>query len=226
MDLPGLLGTFVDGYLVSDLRAMLAVRPMRDCGFGALGYPIVASTCAGIELLGTLSYEPNTAVDFNEGRKYFTWFWQNWIHNDEMRRHLAGPVYELLRNGIAHTFVGRPRVEVGRFGGSREMHLTRKPGTEVLHVDADALAEDFVNAYEALSSRIQADPRFCDHVAERLAEYVRLASKKSDSQKDRIRKVSEQGRALGESQAGRLGGDAVTSPSIGARFVQLSTKGL
>ena len=225
MDLRDFLRTFVDGYLISDLRAMLAVRPTGDSRFGALGYPIVASTCAGIELLGTLSCEPKAAVDFNEGRRYFRWFWQNWMCTDEGRRDLADPVYELLRNGIAHSFVGRPRVEVGRFGGSRDMHLTRKPRSEVLHVDADALANDFVNAYVALSSRVQANLPFREYVGNRLAEYPRLSSKKSDSHKDRIRRVSERHAALGKPQAGSLGVDAVASPSIGARFVQLSSKG-
>lgn len=225
MDLRDFLRTYVDGYLVSDLRTMLAVRPAAD--HGALGYPIVASTFAGIELLGTLSFQSGAEVCLDNGRTYFRHFWQDWMYYGEADRSgLADVVYDLLRNGITHTFVGRPRIEVGRFSMTSNWHLKRKRGTEVLHVEADVLADDFMRAYQVFRLRIQDDQVFARHVNARFTEFVRLVRAKAEPHKARIRKApdhDEQSPALPISTSSVR---SVTSPSLEPIFTQLTTKGI
>src|SRR5689334_14597119 len=55
MPIEEFLERFVEGYLFSDLRSLADIKLPGSASFGAAGYPMVASTMAGIELLGALT---------------------------------------------------------------------------------------------------------------------------------------------------------------------------
>src|SRR5262245_21182594 len=56
MNINDFLTQYVEGYLFEDLHSMAAIGLPKGKSCGAVGYPMVAATVAGIELLGGLTY--------------------------------------------------------------------------------------------------------------------------------------------------------------------------
>src|SRR5690349_10277604 len=122
MTLDQYLERFVEGYLFEDLRSMAGVRLPAGKEYGGVGYPMVATTCAGIELLGVLT----SATTFTgwKGDKPFRDYWQQFLYpRRPERRELANAIYELVRHGLAHTYTAKPSFVVtkahdgGHMGG-------------------------------------------------------------------------------------------------------------
>ena len=148
-----------------------------------------------------------------EGAAYFSWFWRRWIYRNGEREKLDGVVYSLLRNGIAHTFVGKPRVDVTRF--APDLHLSRYDGR--LIVDADSLADDFVAACRDFSSNLFLDGTDRTRVERRLEQFEAEIARQSNQHARAIMKA-------GTAQAPvATRPTAVSSPSIAPVF--LSTGG-
>src|SRR5687768_3966764 len=98
MKLDKFLNTYVDGYLLADLQAMGGCQ-LTGRNAGALGYPMVITTFAGIELLGTISFDSETLIRGDgAGAQHFRFFWKNWLYPSEPERsRLADAVYQLTR---------------------------------------------------------------------------------------------------------------------------------
>jgi hypothetical protein len=97
---------------------MAPIKPEDGKTGGGVGYPMVATALAGIELFGGLTSKET--FNPHEGKKYFKEFWQLVYPHHAA---LGSPVYELARNGLAHQFL-TAAIVVSK-GASRENHLRR-----------------------------------------------------------------------------------------------------
>jgi len=180
MTLDQYVARFIDGYLFGDLHTMAAIRVQDDKQeFGAVGYPMVLTVLAGIELLGTLT----SAAPFNrrQGEDRFCEFWRDHLypaHPD--RQALAVLIYQMVRNGLAHTYMTKPKFVVTR--GHRGDHFTQTPDGQIV-IDALALHDELVSAYKqrvkpllAGAGRSVIETRFKEMRAWHAAEYVRFSS--------------------------------------------------
>lgn len=112
---------------------------------GAVGYPLLMSAFAGIELLGALL----SLSQFNkdEGAQYFVSFWRDYLYpNDSCRAAAGETLYKLVRHGLAHVYVTKGDIWV--FKHAPAMHLVRQHDGAIC-VDAAQLAEDLEEAYES-----------------------------------------------------------------------------
>src|SRR5689334_16115349 len=75
MNIADFLEQYVEGYLFEDLTSMEPIRAGQGKECGAVGYPMVAATLAGIELLGALT-SAKTFDPIRGGRQYFRSFWE------------------------------------------------------------------------------------------------------------------------------------------------------
>ncbi len=143
MSLEAFLERFVEGYLFGDLRAMATLRPPEGKQYGGAHYPIVMTALAGIELLGVLTHEAKFSA-WN-GDQRFKYFWKTYVYPDDpAKAEMASLVYDLVRQGFAHTYLTKPIVEVTK--GDMARHLTRTAEGAIV-VDAQALASDLEAAY-------------------------------------------------------------------------------
>jgi len=136
------LAIHVEGYLFGDLESMSRVAATEQ-EFGAVVYPMIATSLAGIELLGNLV----TPSPFNPrgGRDAFILFWSQYLYSSEpAAQRLAGTVYELTRHGLAHVFA-KPGI-VATKDGNPERHCRRESNGSLL-IDALVLTADIRAAY-------------------------------------------------------------------------------
>jgi hypothetical protein len=144
-DLNGFLQKHVEGYLFEDLRTMKAAWPAPGKQDGAVGYPLLMSAFAGIELLGAL-LSP-TRFDKNNGEKYFSSFWKDYLYSGDPCRAAAGTtLYKLARHGLAHVYFTKGDISV--YKSDPKMHLVRAPDDSIC-VDAVQLADDLEHCYNA-----------------------------------------------------------------------------
>jgi len=131
----------IEGYLFYDLRTM-----ERDDPDGkGVGFPLLMSTCAGIEFFGAL-FSTSRFRPFGPGCEYFGEYWRSMLYSPPSPHAAFGdPTYQLIRHGIAHTFLLKGDVGVVRKQPS--LHFTRD-GQGMLLIDAVQLARDFVESYE------------------------------------------------------------------------------
>ena len=101
MDIKDFVHKFVDGYLFSDLETMKSAAPPTG-NDGHLGYPMLMTCAAGIELFGILV--STSAFEPREPGRNFRRFWQEHLYTVGPRREVADAVYRLVRNGVAHNF--------------------------------------------------------------------------------------------------------------------------
>ena len=138
-----LLEVDVEGYLFHDLDEML-----RDDLH--IAYPLLMATCAGIELIGKL-----VAQDTHPNRgseKCFLDYWANYLYaGDKNKGYLGELIYNLVRHGLAHTFLVKPYIAVARHD-IQDMHLCwgeTENGDRRLFIDAAQLADDFKDSYRS-----------------------------------------------------------------------------
>jgi hypothetical protein len=144
MEIEDFLKRFIDQYLLRDLASMAAVSPPPG-ETGACGFSMVLVALAGCELLGSITYpKPFRPL---EGRRHFAHFWRSAMYpTDAVRADLAETIYKLVRHGLAHAFITKPRILVTKTAGTVN-HLCRQPDGS-LTVDCLALAHDFRRGYE------------------------------------------------------------------------------
>lgn len=143
--LDDVLARTIEGFLHYDLSTMA----MDDHHGRGVAYPILTSTCAGIEFLGALlSTDPFEPV--GKSTSYFSAYWREHLYPaPSPRAEFGGAVYKLVRNGLAHSFAMKKQIGVHRKNAA--LHLVRSP-TGVFIIDAVQLARDFLLSY---SSRIK-----------------------------------------------------------------------
>lgn len=202
---------FVEGYLFGDLDTMTAASAQATADVGRLGYPIFMSCSAGIELLGMLvSAEPITRQSGGHDgphapRTNFARFWTNYLYpNDRARRDAANAVFQLIRNGVAHTFVAKDwDIKVDG------EHLKRTGDTPRLN--AVQLATDLKNAYAEFVHVLDGVTKKTDHDAAsielRVAEFLQLNARTAEAQqhRDAIGALPESPPTLAFGQGGTLG---------------------
>lgn len=79
MNIDDFFKQFVEGYLLGDLESMSEVVVKPGKTFGGVGYPMVATTLAGMELLGQLLMPNTDPFDQNKGNEYFLNYWNNYF---------------------------------------------------------------------------------------------------------------------------------------------------
>ena len=135
----------IEQYLFDDLRVMQGLPTPPAGGGGGLGYPLLMSALAGIELLGALVSQ--SPFDTNSGRSYFREYWQLFLYPNDVGRHGAADfIYTSARNAITHSFLLKG--QVGIVKGQPAWHLT-KDASGAFYIDASQLASDLIVSYEA-----------------------------------------------------------------------------
>jgi hypothetical protein len=142
-DLNIFLQETVEGYLLEDLNTMKLASPRPGKQAGGVGYPLLMTTFAGIELLGALL--SSDTFDKEKGAQYFGDFWRNYLYPTDSGRAAAGnTLYHLVRHGLAHVYVTKGNIVV--FKHQPKMHLVIS--NESFCVDAAQLAEDLEHCYK------------------------------------------------------------------------------
>jgi hypothetical protein len=151
------LQEWVDGYLIGDLKTLEDVRLPAGQKYGAVGYPLVASVAAGIELLGALLCgQPFTP--HNADRR-FNYYWDTYLTKIDAvyavleQRKL---VRKLCRDGIAHLFLAKPGVKISKDGAQPAIAIDSDRTSA--KVDALSLARDFRRSYDELVRPLVFDP--------------------------------------------------------------------
>jgi hypothetical protein len=147
MTLDQYLERFVEGYLFEDLRSMAAVKLTPPKDYGGVGYPMVTATLAGIELLGVLT--SNTEFKGWRGDKRFRDYWQHFLYPLRPdRQPIANAIYDLVRNGIVHTYTTKPTFVVTKGHDGRHMCWGRTDDGPAFWIDALTFAEESIESYD------------------------------------------------------------------------------
>jgi len=147
MDVDEFIERFVDGYLFEDLKSMAKIKLPEGKKYGAVGYPMVATIFAGMEMLGGLLMPPSETFDRNKGGDYFLNYWNEYFVAEYPHyRNLGKLLYELVRHGVAHTFIAKHGT-ITKFSGRTQSILVDKQKSEV-DIDPALFAEEFEKSYE------------------------------------------------------------------------------
>jgi hypothetical protein len=146
MTIDEFLSQFVEGYLFNDLISMGNIKRRPPSVGGECGYPMVSAVISGCELFGGLlckeRYNPK------QGKHYFVSYWSDYLINFNPRygvSELGRLVYQLVRNGVAHTFVAKQGITITKF--QPEHHLDIDTASGRLTIDATSLSKDFIKSY-------------------------------------------------------------------------------
>ena len=106
------LSEFIEGYLFSDIDAMMAAKPDDKNHRGALGYPLLVTVSSGMETLGRLAYPLNKNGESQvsvEGQSLlcFQNYWMNFFQMQDISsyRFTSSAFYSQVRNGIVHNYI-------------------------------------------------------------------------------------------------------------------------
>ena len=145
MDLDYFLSEYVKGYLFDDLASMAEISPQPGMTTGAVGYPMVMTTLAGIELLGWLT-NTEAFTPHSKGSVGFRWYWNQFLTPIDSRYEgLAELIYQLVRNGIGHVYIAKPGIFITK--GNAETHLIVDKDKRTLVLDCLELHNHFVESY-------------------------------------------------------------------------------
>lgn len=129
--------SFIEGYLFNDLRSMSTKQD-----YGALGYPMVVSILAGMELFGRL-------LSGKDNRSGFVYYWDNFFVKQNQRYSLLGElIYQLVRNGIAHSFITKPGIFITK--DEKQGNAITMDESKNIYIDANLLFSEFENSYNSL----------------------------------------------------------------------------
>lgn len=137
--------------------------------YGASGYPIIASVCAGMELLGSLVFPGSEKFADSLADKHFEFFWNEYMAKKPEYVPQLGILFrKLVRHGLAHSFLAKPGVYVLK--GDSGQHL--RVGNHELLVDANTLIRDFKEVYKNFWKPSLADSDVRRHVQTRLGSML------------------------------------------------------
>jgi hypothetical protein len=164
------LAHHVEKYLFYDIRFM----EQDDANGGGVGYPMLMTCCAGIELLGALR-STSRFQTHGCGDKYFADYWQNCLYPPPSR--FAGHharVYQLVRHGIAHLFFTKGNIGVVRKQPTLHFMSDR---SGLFLIDAVQFGRDLIDSYTRAVKPILSDPA---RLAEKAGMEARLAEMESE----------------------------------------------
>ena len=93
-DLEKFLKHNVEDYLLEDLETLKSASPPAGRHVGGVGYPLLITTFAGIELVGNLV--SSAAFDPFKGAERFAEFWRGYLYpEDPARAGVAAQLYKL-----------------------------------------------------------------------------------------------------------------------------------
>ena len=100
------LKRFVEGYFFHDLDNMATLTVPAGKDDGAAGYPMIAITTSGIELLGGLISQ--STFSNNGGNDYFLDYWNRCLAIQNPNYENLGELFrKLVRHGLVHTFLAK-----------------------------------------------------------------------------------------------------------------------
>lgn len=139
---------FVDGYILNDLKSMADITLPAGQTSGGVGYPMVSTTLAGMELLGELLMPNTDPFNPNDGSIYFLNFWDNYFAVQNPAYTGLGRLFrQLMRNGISHTFVAKPGIFVEK-GTNRQMSVDT--ARQEVYIDCIVFYKEFEESYMRL----------------------------------------------------------------------------
>jgi len=147
MNIDDFLEVNVEGYLLNDLENMANYR-ICTSSYGELGYPLIVSTIAGMELLGGLL--SHNTFDKNKGDSYFREYWKNYLGQNTRyrnRENFIDIVYQLVRHGIAHGFIVKPGILIVKNNPQKHLSYQIENTTKALIIDAVEFYKDFKDSY-------------------------------------------------------------------------------
>jgi hypothetical protein len=148
MTLDQYLERFIEGYLFGDLQSMAAIKVPEGREYGGAGYPMVMTALTAVELLGTLT--ANEPFNKWNGKKRFRDFWKSYLYTGQpARQEIANLMYQFVRDGLAHTYMTKPRIEVTK--AYHGQHLCRTSDESII-VDALSLTEEVRVAYQRIKT--------------------------------------------------------------------------
>jgi hypothetical protein len=174
--LAAFLSKNVEGYLFKDLETLKDAEPSTKPGDGFVGYPMLMTACAGIELFGALS-SPNTFQARGKSAEYFANWWENYLYPNDPEKSAGPCLYRLVRCGLMHGFLTKGDILVVK--DRRELHLKLKdpgpappPGRAQVYIDPVKLAEDLVTSFGLIKSDVDARRPKAASMADRFDEMV------------------------------------------------------
>ncbi len=145
MELDLFVDQVIEGYIFSDLETMSKCHGGEGMDHGDVGYPMVMTTLAGIELLGGLLLPRATSFSTSKGDKQFLGFWDDFFAEEFPVYSGFGELfYSLLRNGVAHTFAAKNGVYVTKATGAQ---LSYDDATKRVEIDSNVFACDLLSTY-------------------------------------------------------------------------------
>lgn len=181
MKIDDFLEQFVEGYLLSDLETMSHDNVAAGKRFGAVGYPMMTTLFAGMELLGGLLTPLDEAFTPDaHGSDKFVNFWDNYFCTEhETYIGLGHLIYALIRNGVAHTNVAKHGVVIHKYSGQTiKVNLDKSE----IYVDPNVLFREFESTYLRQVKTISDKSA----MQERLNQIEAAYAKKSKSQFDNL----------------------------------------
>ena len=146
---------------------MAAIKLPDGQKYGGVGYPMVMTTLAGVELLGILT--ATKPFHPKEGDERFREFWHGSMYPGQpARAAIADLVYQFVRNGLAHAFVTKPMIVVTK--GHHGAHLCRMQDDSIC-VDALDLADELRAAYDGRVKPRMQQAEFREQVETRFQEF-------------------------------------------------------
>lgn len=152
MNLDEFLYQYVEGYLFCDLQKMGDIKLIEGEDFGAAGYSMLTATTAGMELLGWLARDSETKFEHKTWKsgQNFCYFWDNFFTKQNPKKYTSKGklIYELVRNGLAHSYIAKPGILVTK--GHPEYHMNISTEPYQLTIDVQEFIGDFKKVYETL----------------------------------------------------------------------------
>lgn len=147
MTIKQFLSRHVEGYLFKDIRTMMRIRLRKGQKIGGVAYPPLTSILAGMELLGGL-LQKNTFVPRGASTTYFNNYWDNFfiIPNPKYKNY-RDAFWQLIRNGIAHTYLTKTGVWVVRDKPRDHLNVFKDVTNYYLIIDVVEFFNDFVSSY-------------------------------------------------------------------------------
>lgn len=110
---------FIEGYIFGDLETMSQCKDVPNGkNYGMVGYPMLGTIMAGMELMGGLLLPSTARYNPNDMRPNFCNYWDNcFVKEYPQYAGLGNLFYSLIRNGIAHVFIAKYGVTVNKLAG-------------------------------------------------------------------------------------------------------------
>lgn len=123
---------------------MAAIKLEKGKIYGAVGYPMLMSISSGIELLGGLLSEKNFST--RDDDEYFNVYWDSCLtaYKSLYTKEICNVIRNLVRHGIAHTFLAKPDIYIKK--GDPSVHF--KYDRNGFWIDPVLFFEDFRRSYQ------------------------------------------------------------------------------